>query len=116
LKYRIRVGQVLSHKGTMYSEGQIVELDDRIAAEVSSKIDPCTAEGETVTLTPAEQLVANARQHEKISLLEAEKKRLQGALDDVQRQLTEERARVKPPSRALKPQKPQSRFVPARWP
>lgn len=38
--YKVREGQRFTHRGEMMEAGALIELDDRLAFELASKVDP----------------------------------------------------------------------------
>ena len=91
--YRVRVGQVLGindgEKSIEKVGGDILELNERQALELSHKVDECDEAGNLLAkptdTTAVEKQLATARPHERISILEVEREKVAAqlkAIDD----------------------------------
>lgn len=93
--YRVKPGTTLGHGGKTYSEGDVVEIPDHVAAEgnVREKVDPSDAAGNLAD--PPSQLesqMASARAHERISLIEIELGKAKARVTELEDRLAKEKA------------------------
>jgi hypothetical protein len=87
-RYRVRLGQVLAHGGTVHAEGALVEISRAIAEDgaVSGLVEEVDASGALVAPVPVDDL-ARFRAHERVSLLRDRLAAAQATVDGLRAQL-----------------------------
>jgi hypothetical protein len=96
--YKVRPGQLLGHHGRTLEEGAIVELPPHVGLDVAEKVEPCTDTGEPLGHLSAEALVvAQARKHERESIIEQQIAELEARLADAKQRLADEKVTSVPP-------------------
>lgn len=67
--YKVRAGQEIGWFGTTLKAGAVVNTNISLAKELVHKLEPCTADGESLAHLSAEDLeIAQALPHERITL------------------------------------------------
>lgn len=90
---KVLPGQSIGQNGRTFQDGEVLEVPAAQVNDIKHLALPCTPNGEPlVDVGQVDDDLAKARKHERVSILEAEQKRLQAALNSVESQLAAERA------------------------
>jgi hypothetical protein len=83
--YRVKVGALLPHAGTVYEAGAVVTLPRAVASELPHLVEEIDAAGQVVPARAAWELEAERfRQHEQVGVLQRAKAEHQLKLVDAQ--------------------------------
>lgn len=88
--FKVRDGVSIGHNGKDVHGGDVIELPEHFKAELSGRADLCDAEGNVIDLATDQPALATSAgfetrpAHERVSLLEQERDRLQAALDSIE--------------------------------